>query len=415
MPRQQMQMVMSFTHIPGQFQPNPPGIGGYTVTRWADWTVIPALHVVNDALFTGDLRWAHQYFDSLVEWHLYKHMINASDTLGAGLVVDNQCAGDPDSCLSCLIDTSGGSDDGYQQSHANAVVQAWVYYAMTQVAQLGRWIGKLDVARELDVKAAAMKKRFNQLMINDAGVVCDGICTEINHTSIHASFYALAFDIVDTPHQQKVFAYIKTRIDSSPLGFPGGSYPIQFLLVALYATESDRGNLAYEVLSSEKKHGWIAMMRDHNATTTMECWSPDELPNLSFSHIWSASPAFIIPWYLAGVRPTAPGFSTLDIKPQPGPLTQFAMVMPTVKGPVHSNVTQTFDATTGELSHFKMLASIPGNVAARLHAPNPPTKNSTCLRLNGQRVEGFKSRRESYIFVEVGSGTHTLGWCEEGL
>ena len=190
MPRQQMQMVMDFTHTPGQFQPNPPGTGGYTVTRWADWTVIPALHVVNDALFTGDLRLANQYFDSLLEWHLYTHMINVSDTPGAGLVVDNKCVM-PDttgSCLSCLIDTSGGSDDNYQQSNVNAVVQAWVYYAMTQVAQMGRWIGKHDAARELDVKAAAMKKSFNRLMISDSGAVCDGICTEVNHTSIHASF-----------------------------------------------------------------------------------------------------------------------------------------------------------------------------------------------------------------------------------
>ena len=150
MPRQQMQMVMDFTHIPGQFQPNPPGIGGYTVVRWADWTVLPALHVVNDALFTGDLRLAHQYFDSLLEWHLYSHQINASDTLGAGLVVDNTgpCASDTDNCLSCLIDTSGGSDDNYQQSNANAVVQAWVYYAMTQVAGLARWIGKVSKTDE---------------------------------------------------------------------------------------------------------------------------------------------------------------------------------------------------------------------------------------------------------------------------
>ena len=52
-----------------------------------------------------------------------------------------------------------------------------------------------------------------------------------------------------------------------------------------------------QVMTSAKKHGWLAMMRDYNATTTMECWSPDELPNLSFSHIWSASPTFVIPWY----------------------------------------------------------------------------------------------------------------------
>jgi hypothetical protein len=73
------------------------------------------------------------------------------------------------------------------------------------------------------------------------------------------------------------FEYLKSRINSSPVGYPGGSYPIQFLLLALYRIESDHGSLAFDVLTSDKKHGWIAMMRDFNATTTMECWSPTEL------------------------------------------------------------------------------------------------------------------------------------------
>ena len=73
------------------------------------------------------------------------------------------------------------------------------------------------------------------------------------------------------------FDYLKSRITSSPVGYPGGSYPIQFLLLALYRMESDHGSLAFEVLTSDKKHGWIAMMREWNATTTMECWSPTEL------------------------------------------------------------------------------------------------------------------------------------------
>ena len=140
---------------------------------------------------------------------------------------------------------------------------------------------------------------------------------------------------------------------------------------------------------------------------------PDELDNLSFSHIWSASPSFVIPWYLAGVRPTAPGFSTLDVKPQPGPLTTFAMVMPTVKGPVHSNITQAFDRT-GELNDFKLAVTIPGNVAAKLHAPNPP-RSSMCLSLNGEEIVGSASSKGAHVFVEVGSGNHTLGWCTERL
>lgn len=101
-----------------------------------------------------------------------------------------------------------GSDDGFQPSNANSIVQAWVYYGLTEVAKLARWIGKLDTAAELDGKAVAMKSAFNRLMISaESGAVCDGLCVGgggANHTSLHASFYALAFGIVDAQHQQPV-------------------------------------------------------------------------------------------------------------------------------------------------------------------------------------------------------------------
>ena len=176
------------------------------------------------------------------------------------------------------------------------------------------------------------------------------------------------------------------------------------------------------MLTSERKHGWVAMMRDHNATTTMECWSPDELPNLSFSHIWSASPTFVVPWYLAGVRPLSPGWARLRIKPQPGALASFALSMPTVKGAVRVNVTQRHGKGSGvgppagsALSHFRLEATLPGNVVAELYAPRPPgdsTAMPACLLLNGERTRGRPSARGAHLYVEAGpGGSHVLEWC----
>jgi hypothetical protein len=59
----QTQMVMDFAHTPGDGSwpwpaPTGPGsknngTGGYVSSTWADWTVLPAIDVVNDALYTG--------------------------------------------------------------------------------------------------------------------------------------------------------------------------------------------------------------------------------------------------------------------------------------------------------------------------------------------------------------------------
>ena len=52
MPRYQMQMIMDFTHTPDKGAgPNPAGSGGYVSPTWADWTVLPAINVVNLSRF----------------------------------------------------------------------------------------------------------------------------------------------------------------------------------------------------------------------------------------------------------------------------------------------------------------------------------------------------------------------------
>ena len=418
------------------------GTGGYVSPTWADWTVLPLINVVNDALFTGDLSGAVRYYDYLLKYHVYAGWLNATGTVAAGLVVDNraQCAKSAGSCLSALIDTSGGSDDGFVQSHVNAVTQAWVYYGMTQLSRLATWMGKLDDARMLTEKAAAMKAAFNALFIDHkTGAVCDGMCAEVAHTSVHSSFYALAFGLVDSAggNADGVWNYIKRRVDDSAVGVPCGAYPVQFLLLALYSLESNHGAEAFKVLTSAKSHSWIAMMDVHNATTTMECWEPEELPNLTFSHIWSASPSFIIPWFLVGVRPLLPGWQHVSIKPQAGStLTWLNYTQPTVKGPIHTTLAQTFDEggsggggggggdgggsdrlVMSRLRSYTLDVEIPGNMVARLHVPvrlpsaATAAAPSDCIRHNGIQKVGKETAEGAHVWIEVESGRHTVELC----
>eukprot|EP00041_Stephanoeca_diplocostata_P032497 m.1041766 g.1041766 ORF g.1041766 m.1041766 type:complete len:215 (-) comp24161_c0_seq1:240-884(-) len=178
----------------------------------------------------------------------------------------------------------------------------------------------------------------------------------------------------------------------------------------------------------------------YNATTTMECWSPDELPNLSFSHIWSSSPNFIIPWFLAGIQATAPGWSEVSVKPQPGPLDSMSFSMPTIRGRLYVNTSVTRLAGPAPVSlsenaqglgnrltfvtNFKVTATIPGNMRARLHVPVPPDnridQHSTrgmepvhphCVQLDGQKTVGSLSPQGRHLAMVVGAGTHVLEWC----
>ena len=62
-------------------------------------------------------------------------------------------------CLSALVDTSGGSDDGFVQARVNSVANAWVYYGTQQLARLARWIGRDADAKILEARAAALASR----------------------------------------------------------------------------------------------------------------------------------------------------------------------------------------------------------------------------------------------------------------
>ena len=86
---------------------------GYTNANWADWSILPAINIVNDAIFTGDLEsLARPLLDSLIEAHTY---LNLVDPL-SGLVENGMKLG-------ALVDWPSHYNDGMVQSPYNAVVQ----------------------------------------------------------------------------------------------------------------------------------------------------------------------------------------------------------------------------------------------------------------------------------------------------
>ena len=85
----------------------------------------------------------------------------------------------------------------------------------------------------------------------------------------------------------------------------------------------------------------------------------------SNSHVWSASPGFVIPWFLFGIQPTSPGWKTLTIKPAPGNLTHGHYTLPTVKGPVKADFKQSLGARThDDASSFELSVELPRDVTA---------------------------------------------------
>jgi len=72
--------------------------------------------------------------------------------------------------------------------------------------------------------------------------------------------------------------------------------------------------------------------------TDIDSWSTtmwEKMNNKSTNnHAWAASPCYLLGAYVAGVRPTAPGFSSYQVLPMMGQLTAVSAVVPSVKGSI---------------------------------------------------------------------------------
>ena len=190
---------------------------------------------------------------------------------------------------------------------------------------------------------------------------------------------------------------------------PCGTYVSQFVLQALYVGSSahDYGESALQVMTSNAKNSWLHMLAQ-GATTTMEMWTPDEKPNLTWSHVWSASPGFIIPWYLFGIQCLAPGWSKISIKPAPGSLQSGEYSLPTIRGTVQCRFSHRKELGVHK---FELSVTIPLGMEARVSLPRLPglsSAGSTLQDSKGHIIADTEIESGYVVAPSVGPGMHTF-------
>ena len=125
---------------------------------------------------------------------------------------------------------------------------------------------------------------------------------------------------------------ISHKVLSPPDGWNPTGTPWMWSLGALEACASGQAPDVYKGVS---RH-WGRML-DHGATTAWEMFEGRHRPGVltrSWCHGWSAGPAWILPAYALGVRPTAPGWKKVIIQPQPGSLGWAEGTVPTPLGDI---------------------------------------------------------------------------------
>lgn len=384
-----------------------------------DWAILPIIAVRAHTMATGDLSLANATFSRLLDAHSNLHSVNNATGLATGVFA--------------LVDWPPGMMDGFVRSNESSIASAWVYYGAVALADVAALLGRNDASRSLSATAARVKAAMNELQFNGTAM-CDGRCTATPHTAFHSTAYALALGAVNDTNAAAAWRYLRDRINppfnsslgtwpppepTNGVGLPCGSYPAQFAVRALYSNVGDGGDAALATLTSTAKNSWVSMLKQ-GATMTMEMWSPDEKPNLTWSHPWSASPAYIVVKYLFGIIAATPGFANVTITPQPGALAFGRFSMPTIRGFI--NVSLSTGAGGGGC--VRLAVELPASVSAEVGLPVAAMAagDATAVSVDGTIVRAEIDRSRTFVQGSVAGfamapsvlgpgGSHTVAWC----
>ena len=283
---------------------------------WADW------------MWSGDTSALAEFYEPLCKEKLLEKYRRASDGLLAtggerprGKLVNANGAAD-------IVDWPLCERDGFVFREVNAVVNAFYYRNLLQIAEFALALHKPDDAGVYGHRARDVRKAYNAAFFDaKRGVYRDGIGTD--HASLHANAAALAFGLVHGKDAKRVARYCISK------GMACSVYFAQYLLEGLInAGEADA---AIALMTASGDRSWLGMM-DQGATTTMEAWAVKYKPNLDLCHAWGTPPLNVISRYILGVTPLEPGFAKIRVRPQIGSLARVEGKVPTAKGPVSVRV-----------------------------------------------------------------------------
>ena len=329
-----------------------------------------------DYRHTGDTKWLSTRYESL------KPKLLLGRARDDGLLVSRPeqiKKGD-------IVDWPVKERDGFVLKPVNTVVNAFHIRSLSLMSELAGALGKEKEATEYTAMAAKAKAAFQKAFFDAArNIYRDGEGTE--HASQHASLFPLAFGLVPAGQIPAVVDAVHSR------GMACSVYAAQYLMEGLFA--NDAGTRALELITAPTDRSWRHMV-ESGTTITWEAWDQKYKPNQDWNHAWGAAPANLLPRFILGAEPLAPGWNQARIRPQTGTLAFAKGKIPTPRGPI----TVDWENATS----FQMKLVLPDGMTAQLELP--ATSSAGGVTINGKPAAA--KRVGSYWVVdEMVSGSVT--------
>jgi len=196
--------------------------------------------------------------------------------------------------------------------------------------------------QELETKANTLRKAITQhLWSEETGILRMSETSPPTGLCAHVNAYGLSLG-VKPPHPKDTESLVQPS-NSLPLAFSGleprfGSaglcspYSAAFAVEACFRQNDDLGALSL----LDRVWGPMTDETHHNFSGGLwEAMNADGEPihkDTSLMHAWSSSPVYLLPMYLAGVKPTKPGWKEWEASPIYAGLDEVEAVVETPAG-----------------------------------------------------------------------------------
>ncbi len=199
----------------------------------------------------------------------------------------------------------------FAQADKSEVATAYLYRSAKTVARIAETLGKPgEQAHRYRAIADGALDAWRREFVTPDGTLA--VPTQASHVR------ALALGLVP----EELRAAVAERLVEL-VGQAGGHLTTGFLSTAgLLPVLADSGHLgtAFELLRQDTSPSWLTMI-DRGATTMWEEWDGVDargVPHGSLNHYSKGAVATFLHRYVAGLRPTAPGYRTFELRPRPG-------------------------------------------------------------------------------------------------
>jgi hypothetical protein len=338
-------------------------------TEWAPQMVFMA-HA--DWMHTGDRAWLASRYERLKT----KLLLERARIDGLIASAPEQMAkGD-------LVDWPREERDGYVFTPVNTVVNAFHLRAISLMIDLARALDKPEDVATFTARAGATWAMFQEKLFDDSrGIYRDGEGTD--HSSLHANLFPLAFDLVPVEHRSRLTRWLVGR------GMACSVYAAQYLLEGLF--RNGAAEEALRLISAPTDRSWRHMV-ESGTTITWEAWDQRYKLNQDWNHAWGAAPANLLPRFVLGAEPIAPGWERALIRPHPGGLLFSKGKIPTPRGAI------TIDWSRG--STFTLNLSLPAGMSARVELPASSMTHRVFIdskAAEASRVDGYWILEEDVV------------------